>query len=59
MITDKAHKTQRLDLQHKAFKAMQGDKNYLAPIDLALKLQGGEEKTLLDVGTGTHALSIV
>ena len=31
---------------------MQGDKNYLAPIDQALRPIEGEEKRLLDVGVG-------
>lgn len=43
---------QRLDVQHKAIKAMQGGKNYLAPIDEALKHVDGEERRVLDVGTG-------
>jgi hypothetical protein len=42
----------RLNVQHKAFKAMQHDRNYLAPMDKALKLEEGKEKRLLDVGTG-------
>lgn len=50
--------SQRLDVQHRAFKAMQGGKNYWAPIDEVLKAAGevDEEKRLLDVGTGESAI---
>lgn len=49
---------QRLDIQHKALKAMQGGKNYLASIDQALKPVEGVEKRVLDVGTGESAICL-
>lgn len=41
-------------MQHRAFKTMQGGKNYWAPIDQALQpgADASQEMRVLDVGTG-------
>jgi hypothetical protein len=48
-----------LNVQHQAIKYLQGNKNYLAPIDSVLKAEEGVEKRVLDIGCGKYCLSKV
>lgn len=42
----------RLNVQHQAFHYIQGNKNYLAPMDTVLKAVNGETKRAIDIGCG-------
>lgn len=42
----------RLNVQHQAFHFIQGNKNYLAPMDTVLKAVNGETKRAIDIGCG-------
>lgn len=50
MMADEEERT-RLNIQHEGWKAVNGGKNYLAPIDKVL-INEGEGKRVLDIGTG-------
>jgi hypothetical protein len=41
----------RLNIQHRGWKATNGGKNYVAPMDKVLN-NGGEGKRIIDIGTG-------
>jgi hypothetical protein len=41
-----------LNIQHRAFHFIQGNKNYLAPIDGTLKAVGDDDMRTLDIGCG-------
>jgi ubiquinone/menaquinone biosynthesis C-methylase UbiE len=42
----------RLNIQHRGWKATNGGKNYVAPMDQALGMHG-DGKRIIDIGTGT------
>ena len=42
----------RLNVQHQAFHFIQGNKNYLAPMDSVLKGVDGETNRAIDIGCG-------
>lgn len=41
----------RLDIQHRGWKAVNGGRNYIAPIDKVLGDEGAGKK-VIDIGTG-------
>jgi hypothetical protein len=41
----------RLNIQHRGWKATNGGKNYVAPMDKVLVTEG-EGKRIIDIGTG-------
>jgi len=41
----------RLNIQHRGWKATNGGRNYVAPMDDVL-INGGEGKRVIDIGTG-------
>jgi hypothetical protein len=42
----------RLNIQHRGWKATNGGRNYVAPMDQVLG-NDGDEKRIIDIGTGT------
>jgi hypothetical protein len=56
MLMVDMRETNRLDIQHHAFKTAQGNKNYLAPIEQLLNagtIEERKERKVLDVGCGS------
>jgi hypothetical protein len=51
-LTIDEEEERRLNIQHRGWKATNGGKNYVAPMDEVLG-DSGEGKRIIDIGTGT------